>query len=128
MEKLKLGLGEIEQTTSESASVIQDAIRAGHLKTFVVGRRRFARPADVRRWIDFLERQSDAGTPVVYRARIAERTVARPASGGIVEAATKVSAKKSKVPPDVSAKKAAAGKKGAEAQRVLRRESSGEAA
>lgn len=74
MEPLKLGLQEIAETTRESIAVVYDAINAGHLETFVVGRRRFARPAAVRKWVDFLEAQSDAGAPVVYRARKNERT------------------------------------------------------
>lgn len=73
MEPLKLGLREIAEATRESVAVVYDAINAGHLETFLVGRRRFARPAAVRKWIDFLEAQSNAGAPVVYRARGAER-------------------------------------------------------
>lgn len=73
MEPLKLSLQEIAETTRESVNVVYDAIAAGHLETFLVGRRRFARPAAVRKWVDFLEAQSNAGKPVVYRARGAER-------------------------------------------------------
>ncbi|HEY0878139.1 MAG TPA: hypothetical protein VGE10_06775 [Zeimonas sp.] len=73
MEPLKLGIREIAEATRESIPVIYNAIEAGHLKTFLVGRRRFARPAAVRKWIDFLEAQSNAGAPVAYRARPAER-------------------------------------------------------
>lgn len=69
MEKLKLSLAEIVQATGESLSIIHDAINAGHLDTFLVGRRRFARPSAVRHWVDFLERESKAGRPVSYRAR-----------------------------------------------------------
>lgn len=76
MEPLKLSLEEIVRLTGESRALIHDAINAGHLKTFLVGRRRFARPADVRAWVDFLEAQSDAGTPVAYRARKDEREAA----------------------------------------------------
>lgn len=76
MEPIKVGLQDIEEATSESMAVIYDAIKAGHLKTFLVGRRRFARPADVRAWVDYLEAQSDAGRPVVYRARKNERVAA----------------------------------------------------
>lgn len=76
MEKLKLGIAEIVATTGESTHVIYDAISAGHLETFLVGRRRFARPAAVRKWVDFLEAQSNAGTPVIYRARTGERATA----------------------------------------------------
>ncbi len=69
MEKLKLSLAEIAAATGESLPLIHDAIRAGDLKTFVVGRRRFARPQAVRDWVDFLEKRSDAGKPVSYRSR-----------------------------------------------------------
>lgn len=73
MQKLKMSLQEISVATGESLPLIHDAINAGHLRTFVVGRRRFARPADVERWVTFLQKQSDAGKPVKYRARPAER-------------------------------------------------------
>jgi hypothetical protein len=70
MEKLKLSLTEIAAATGESLPVIHDAVSAGDLKTFLVGRRRFARPEAVRKWIDFLERRSNEGRPVAYRARV----------------------------------------------------------
>ena len=73
MEPLKIGLQEIAAATGESMNVVYDAINAGHLRTFLVGRRRFARPADIRSWIDFLQAESDAGRPVVYRARSSEQ-------------------------------------------------------
>jgi len=73
MEPLKLSLAQICAASGESTHVVYDAINAGHLQTFLVGRRRFARPDAVRKWIDFLEAQSNAGKPVVYRARSAER-------------------------------------------------------
>jgi hypothetical protein len=69
VEPLKLALLEIVRLTGESTNVVYNAIAAGHLKTFVVGRRRFARPKDVRAWVDFLEARSNAGKPVQYRAR-----------------------------------------------------------
>ena len=69
IEKLKLSLREIADVTGESLPLIHDAINAGHLDTFLVGRRRFARPAAVSAWIDFLESMSKAGKPVSYRAR-----------------------------------------------------------
>ena len=69
MEKLKITLDEIVAASGESRPVVYDAINAGHLETFLVGRRRFARPEKVRAWVDFLERESQAGRPVSYRAR-----------------------------------------------------------
>lgn len=69
MERLKLTLAEIAETAGECMNSVHDAVRVGHLDTFVVGRRRFARPEAVRRWIDFLEAESKAGRPVSYRAR-----------------------------------------------------------
>ena len=74
MEVQKLGIDEICRTTGESRSVVYSAIREGHLTTFVVGRRRFARPSAVTAWIDFLEARSQAGKPVKYGARSAEAT------------------------------------------------------
>lgn len=69
IEPLKLSVSEIGRISGESVPVIYDAIRAGHLKTFLVGRRRFAKLDAVRAWVDFLEKSSDAGAPVKYRAR-----------------------------------------------------------
>lgn len=69
IEPLKLSLRAIAEMTGESPPLIHDAINAGHLDTFLVGRRRFARPAAVRAWVDYLEAQSKAGKPVSYRAR-----------------------------------------------------------
>lgn len=66
---LKLSLKAIAEITAESLPLIHDAINAGHLDTFLVGRRRFARPEAVRAWVDFLEQRSKAGKPVSYRAR-----------------------------------------------------------
>ncbi len=74
MEKLKLSMSDIAASTGECHALIYNAINAGHLKTFVVGRRRFAKPGAVRAWVDFLESESAAGRPVVYRAR--DRAVA----------------------------------------------------
>ncbi len=76
IEPLKLSLQSIAEATGESLPLIYDAIAAGHLDTFLVGRRRFAKPEAVRAWVDYLEEQSKAGRPVVYRARPAERRVA----------------------------------------------------
>lgn len=70
---LKLSLQQIAEITGESMPLIHDAINAGHLRTFLVGRRRFAKPAAVQGWVDYLEKQSNAGKPVVYRARPPER-------------------------------------------------------
>ena len=69
IEPLKLSLQQVAETTGESLPLLHDAIRCGDLDTFLVGRRRFARPEAVRKWIDFLEARSKAGTPVSYRSR-----------------------------------------------------------
>ena len=76
MEKLKLSVDDIRATTGESTPVIYDAIRQGDLETFLVGRRRFARPEKVRAWVDYLEAQSKAGKPVIYRPRSSEQQAA----------------------------------------------------
>jgi hypothetical protein len=72
METLKVSIDGIVAATGESRAVVYDAINAGHLKTFLVGRRRFAKPEAVRAWVDHLEAESTAGRPVVYRARVRE--------------------------------------------------------
>ena len=69
MQKLKLSMAEISESAGEAMPLIYAAINEGHLKTFLVDRRRFARPTDVEAWIDFLQAQSDAGRPVCYQAR-----------------------------------------------------------
>lgn len=76
LERLKLSIQEIKEVTGESAPVIYEAIAKGDLKTFLVGRRRFARPESVAAWVDHLEKMSDAGKPVCYRARPEERKAA----------------------------------------------------
>lgn len=73
IEPFKLGLAQIAEATGESLPLIHDAIKAGHLDTFLVGRRRFAKPDAVQAWVDFLQKQSNAGRPVSYRARDMER-------------------------------------------------------
>lgn len=72
MERLKLSVTDIVAATGESRSNVCRAFKQGHLKSFVVGRRRFARPAAVRDWIDFLESESNAGRAVKYQARATE--------------------------------------------------------
>jgi hypothetical protein len=76
MEQLKVSIDGIVAATGESRALVYDAINAGHLQTFVVGRRRFARPEAVRAWVDYLQRESDAGRPVTYRPRSSERAAA----------------------------------------------------
>lgn len=69
MEKLKLSIDEVIEVTGEAKNAVYKAIDHGHLETFLVGRRRFARPASVRNWVDFLESESKAGRPVFYQKR-----------------------------------------------------------
>ena len=73
VEQLKYSLQQIEEATGETRPNIHCAINAGHLETFLVGRRRFARPEAVRAWVDYLQAQSDAGKPISYRGRTTER-------------------------------------------------------
>lgn len=73
LEPLKLGIQQIAEVTGESIPTIYSAINAGDLETFLVGRRRFAKPEAVQKWIDYLEAQSRAGRPVCYRARDPQR-------------------------------------------------------
>lgn len=69
IEPFKLSMKDVEESTGESTSTIYKAIAAGHLATFLVGRRRFARPEAVKTWIDYLQAESDAGRPVKYQGR-----------------------------------------------------------
>ena len=62
---------EAAKTACMSLPGIYAAISAGHLKTFLIGRRRFVRESALREWLNFLEQQSDAGKPVIYRPRAA---------------------------------------------------------
>lgn len=77
IEPFKLSLRQVSEATNESLPVIYDAVKAGHLASFLCGRRRFFRPAAVRAWVDFLEARSQAGHPVSYRARSADLLVKR---------------------------------------------------
>lgn len=72
VEPLKLSLQTISDMTGESLPTIYAAMKAGHLDTFLCGRRRFARPAAVAAWVDYLEAQSRKGKPVMYRDRASE--------------------------------------------------------
>lgn len=72
MQPVKVPIAEVPAATGESTNVVYDAINAGHLKTFLVGRRRFTRPEYIRAWVDYLESESNAGRPVSYRPRIAQ--------------------------------------------------------
>ena len=76
MEPLKLSLTQICEVSGESLHTVYKAIALGHLDTFLVGRRRCARPKAVRTWVNFLEAESKAGRPVVYRPRSSERAAA----------------------------------------------------
>ena len=69
---LKVQKCKLPSLTGEGMNTIDAAIKAGHLKTFLVGRRRFAMVADVHDWLNFLKSESDAGRPVVYRSRALE--------------------------------------------------------
>ena len=62
---------EAAKTACMSLPGIYAAINSGHLKTFMIGRRRFVRQSALREWLNFLEQQSDAGRPVIYRPRAA---------------------------------------------------------
>lgn len=69
MEPLLLNFQQICIASGQKRDVVFCAIAAGHLSTCLVGQKRFSTPADVRDWVDFLRRESDAGRPVKYRAR-----------------------------------------------------------
>jgi hypothetical protein len=69
VEPLSLSIKHIVATTGQGRPSVFDAIREGHLKTFLVGRKRFAKYKDVQAWVDFLEKQSSKGKPVCYRGK-----------------------------------------------------------
>lgn len=69
MDKLILGRQEIAAAADTSLSIVDDAIAAGHLETFLFGRKRKATLAAVQKWITYIKAESDAGRPVCYRAR-----------------------------------------------------------
>lgn len=73
LQPLQLSIEQVAEITGQSRSVIYDAINAGHLKSYLIGRRRYFKPAAVQKWVDYLESQSNKGNPVAYRARPAER-------------------------------------------------------
>lgn len=60
---------ELPATTGQSLSNVDRAIACGDLETKVIGRKRFATPAAVQKWVAFLAAESDAGRPVKYMAR-----------------------------------------------------------
>ena len=65
-----LTLKEVEAATRQRQPSIHAAIKRGDLRVYKVGRRTYARESAVQSWLDFLQRQSDAGKPVFYRARV----------------------------------------------------------
>lgn len=69
IEPLIIPIAGIVELTGQSKPVVHDAVNAGHLKTFLVGRRRFARIESVRAWVDHLEAASNEGRPICYRSR-----------------------------------------------------------
>jgi len=64
-----LAINDIVNASKQGRPTIYAAINAGHLRTMLVGRRRYATSSDVQAWLTFLREQSDAGRPVVYRPR-----------------------------------------------------------
>lgn len=74
-QKIILNMAETYHVTNQKPPLVNKAVKSGDLKTFLIGRRRFARLEDVEAWVDYLERESDAGRPVKYQAREQERPV-----------------------------------------------------
>lgn len=64
-----LGIKDIASVSKQGVPSIYRAIELGHLSTFLIGRRRYARESAVAKWLDYMQKQSDAGTPVTYRPR-----------------------------------------------------------
>jgi hypothetical protein len=71
-----MSMQDVYAESKQGPHVVNKAIELGHLETFLIGRRRFARPEKFDAWIDFLEAESEAGRPVVYRPRSSERAEA----------------------------------------------------
>lgn len=72
--KLQYSRMELPALTGQSQSNIDRAIACGDIRTVVIGRKRFATPAAVEKWLTFLAERSEAGKPVKYMARnLAER-------------------------------------------------------
>jgi len=67
--KLMYSRLELPAITGQSLSNCDRAIACGDLATVCVGRKRYATPAAVQRWVDFLASESNAGRPVRYMAR-----------------------------------------------------------
>ena len=65
-----MGMKEICAASGQGLMSVYAAINAGHLKTYLVGRRRFARASALNAWLDFMQKQSDSGRAVVYRPRV----------------------------------------------------------
>lgn len=63
---LQLKMDDACVLTNMSRNVIFEAVKRGHLRTHVVGRSRFTTYKEVTRWVEWLQKQSDAGKPVGY--------------------------------------------------------------
>lgn len=64
-----LSINDIASISKQGRPTIYAAINLGHLRTMLIGRRRFAKASDVRAWIDRMQTASDKGHPIAYRAR-----------------------------------------------------------
>ena len=73
LQPLQYTVEQVCDITGQSRNIIYDAINAGHLKSYLIGRRRYFKPTAVQKWVDYMETQSNKGTPVAYRARPPER-------------------------------------------------------
>lgn len=67
MEKLNYSRQDVASAAGVSLSIVDDAIREGHLESYLIGRKRFVRCAAVSKWLDYLQGQSNKGKPVIYR-------------------------------------------------------------
>ena len=66
--QLVYGRHAIAEAADTSLPVVDAAIADGDLETFLVGRKRKATEAAVRKWVKYLKAESDAGRPLNYRS------------------------------------------------------------
>lgn len=77
LQPMQYSVEQVCEVTQQSRNIVYDAINAGHLKSYLIGRRRWFKPAAVQAWVDYLEREASKGRPVAYRARPPERRAQR---------------------------------------------------
>jgi hypothetical protein len=75
LERLNYSRADSAHAMSIPLTQWDDAVKEGHLKAYKVGRRWYTTRAAMEAYLTYLQKQSDKGRPVVYRARPPERRV-----------------------------------------------------